>query len=77
MNIERPKPAPLAGPKYPKVKVQLTRKDGNAFAVVGRCREAAKRKGVTEEEISAFTREAMSGSYEDLLYTCCQWFQCR
>jgi len=60
--------------KHPEVKVQLTGNDGNAFAVIGRCIEAARRKGVDKEEISLFQKEAMSSDYDNLLCTCMQWF---
>lgn len=33
-------------PKYPDVTVMLTGQDGNAFAVLGRCREAALEAGL-------------------------------
>jgi hypothetical protein len=64
----------MSGPKYPEVAVQLTGNDGNAFAVMGACRKAARRAKVSAEEIEVFTKECMSGDYDHLLQTCIQWF---
>lgn len=60
--------------KYPNVKVKLVGNNGNAFAVLGACRKAAKAKNVSEDEIKAFMDEAMSGDYDHLLQTCMKWF---
>ncbi len=60
--------------KYPNVTVQLTGTDGNAFAVMGACRRAARRAGVSKEEIELFTAECTSGDYDHLLATCMAWF---
>lgn len=64
-------------PKYPKVKVKLTGTDGNAFAVIGTVRQALKKANVSQAEIDAFTKEAMSGDYQDLLCTCYDWVHVR
>ena len=64
-------------PRYPHVKVQLTDQDGNAFAIIGRCRQAARAKQVSATEIATFSKEAMSGGYNDLLVTCTRWFTCQ
>ena len=58
-------------------KVKLTGKDGNAFNLLGLCRAAGKKAGYTPEQLTAFTNEAMSGDYDNLLATCCQWFEVR
>ena len=63
--------------KYPEVTVKLTGGDGNAFAVLGRCSEAARRAKVARSEIDAFLKEAMSGDYNHLLQTCMKWFNCK
>lgn len=60
-------------PKYPHVDVQLTGEDGNAFAIIGRVRNAMRRAKVSESEVTAFTNEATSGDYDHMLQTCMKW----
>lgn len=64
-------------PKHPNIKVDLVGKDGNAYAILGRCKIAARIAKLPQPEISAFLKEAMSGDYDHLLKTCCAWFTCR
>ena len=64
-------------PKYPDITVTITGQDGNAFAVLGRCREAARDAGLSDEEIAAFMDEAMAGDYDHLLQTAMSWFEIR
>ena len=64
-------------PKHPGITVTLTGQDGNAFAVLGRCREAARDAGLSDEEIATFTDEAMAGDYDHLLQTAMRWFEIR
>jgi hypothetical protein len=64
-------------PKHPDIIVMLTGQDGNAFAVLGRCREAARDAGLSEDEIAAFMDEAMAGDYDQLLQTAMRWFEIR
>ena len=64
----------MSNVKYPKVKVKLVGEDGNAFSILGKCIREAKRAGLPQEEIDKFKEEAMSGDYNDLLYTCMDWF---
>lgn len=54
--------------------MQLTGNDGNAFAILGACRKAARRAKVSSEEIELFTKECTSGDYNHLLATCMRWF---
>ena len=54
--------------------VELLGKDGNAYAVLGRCKQAAKKAGWSEEEIKEFVSEAMKGDYNYLLATCMDHF---
>lgn len=63
-------------PKHSEINVTLTGLDGNAFAVLGRCREAAKDAGLPEDEIATFMDEAMAGDYDHLLQTAMRWFNC-
>lgn len=62
-------------PLHPEVRVRLVGEDGNAFAILACCREAARRAGLPEEQIDAFTAEATSGDYNHLLATCVRWFE--
>ncbi|MFB2533104.1 hypothetical protein ACEYYA_13125 [Paracoccus sp. p3-h83] len=64
-------------PKHPGVVVTLTGQAGNAFAVLGRCREAARDAGLSEDEIASFMDEAMAGDYDQLLQTAMRWFEIR
>lgn len=64
-------------PKHPDITVTLTGQDGNAFAVLGRCREAARNAGLSEDEIANFMDEAMAGDYDHLLQTAMRWFEIR
>lgn len=64
-------------PTYPDITVTLTGQDGNAFAVLGRCREAARDAGLSEDDIANFMAEAMAGDYDHLLQTAMRWFEIR
>jgi len=52
-----------------KVKLDLIGLDGNAFALLGAFRGAAKRQGFPQEDIDAVLGEAMAGDYGHLLRT--------
>ena len=56
-------------PKYPNVKVKLTGEDGNAFFIIGRTIAAMRKAKISEENITTFRVEAMSGDYNHLLQT--------
>jgi hypothetical protein len=60
----------MTGPKFPNVRVKLSGRDGNAFAILGNVTGAMRRADVPKEDIDAFTNEAMSGDYDHLLQTC-------
>ena len=62
-------------PKYPYIIVELSGHDGNAFAILGRCRQAAQEAGLSEDEINAFMTEARAGNYDHLLLTAMRWFE--
>ncbi len=64
----------MATPKYPHIHVQLGGNDGNAFTILGSCRQAAERGGLPPEAVKAFTEEAMTGDYDHLLRTAMRWF---
>ena len=63
-------------PKYPDIEVELVGQDGNAFAILGACRKAARRGNVPNDEIETFCNEAMAGDYDHLLRVCMNWFNC-
>ncbi len=47
--------------------VELTGADGNAFAVIGLCREAAREAGTPTDEWRKIQVDMMSGDYDHLL----------
>jgi hypothetical protein len=51
------------------IEVDLIGHDGNAFAVLGRVRQAMQRAGVAPDVIVAYTAEATAGDYDHLLAT--------
>jgi len=63
-------------PKYPHIHVQLTGENGNVFNLMGLCVRAARKAGVSQEEVDAFFNEATSGDYNNALATCQSWFDC-
>lgn len=60
-------------PKFPNVTVELTGQDGNAFFIIGRASGALRKGGATPEQVTEFTREAMSGDYDHVLQTVMAW----
>jgi len=63
--------------KYPNIKVKLIGTDGNAFAILGKVREAMRKAKLTPEQIKEFTDEAMSGDYNNLLATAMKYVEVR
>ncbi len=55
------------------ITVKLVGEDGNAFAILGRVRQALRDAGVPKEEEDKFIQEAKSGDYDQLLCTCMKW----
>lgn len=49
--------------------VALIGSDGNAFAVIGKAKQALERAGNTPEVVEAFVEEATSGDYDHVLQT--------
>jgi hypothetical protein len=49
--------------------VELIGQDGNAFTILGRCARAARNAGWSDDEVRAFTDDASSGDYDNLLTT--------
>lgn len=62
--------------KHPEVKVKLVGEDGNAFAILGRCRRAVAQAGLPSAVWDEFKKEAQSGDYDRLLATCMEYFSC-
>ncbi len=59
--------------KYPNITVKLVGRDGNAFVILGLCKQAMRRAKVPASEIAEFVKEATSGNYDHLLSTCMNW----
>jgi len=62
-------------PRYPQVVVELVGMDGNAYSILGRCTLAAKRAGLSKNEIDEFVAKATSGNYDGLLRTVVEFFE--
>jgi len=60
--------------KHPNITVKLTGTDSNAFFILANCQKAAKKGGLSAQEINEFTEEAQNGDYTHLLATCQEWF---
>lgn len=58
------------------IKVKLVGTDGNAFALMGKVRQALRTGGHADLE-KEFLKEAMSGDYDHLLATCCDYVEVR
>ena len=57
------------------VKVKLVGNDGNAFFIIGSVTKEMRRAKVEKETIDAFTKEAMSGDYGNVLRTCMKYVE--
>jgi len=55
--------------KFPEVMVQLTGKDGNAFAILGVVTRGLRENGHSDS-VDEFRNEATSSDYDHLLQTC-------
>ena len=58
-----------------KPEVELVGCDGNAFAILGRCRRASNEANWTKEQWEKFKFEAVSGDYDHLLRTVMTYFE--
>ena len=58
-----------------KPEVQLLGQDGNAFAIMGACQQAARRAGWDKEKIDSVLSEMMEGDYDHLLRTAMKHFE--
>jgi len=57
--------------------VTLVGRDGNAFAIIGACRAAARKAGWDAERIAALVAEMMGGDYDNLLCVAMKHFDVR
>jgi len=48
-------------PKHPEIIVKLVGEDGNAFAILGKCRAAMRAHGLSPEEIDSCLRRSHGG----------------
>jgi len=61
-------------PRFPGVRVRLSGKDGNVFAIMGRVRQALVQAGATDDDVKSFMSEMMgAGSYDEALQTVMRW----
>lgn len=60
-------------PKYPDINVQLSGRDGNAFAILGAVQRALRDAGISQDTIAEFFAEAKSGGYHELIQTVMRW----
>lgn len=63
----------MTAPRYPGIRVRLTGRDGNAFAILAAVRAAMRRALIDEAECRAFFVEATAGDYDHLLATAMRW----
>lgn len=63
----------IPGPKYPHIQVQLSDRDGNAFAIMARVSRALRREGVPSSEVNAYTSESLRGDYDHMIQTAMKW----
>jgi len=47
--------------------VKLIDTDGNAFAIMGRVKDALRQAGADKEYVDKYLKEAMAGNYDNLL----------
>ncbi len=61
------------GPKYPHVRVDAAKEDGNAFAILNRTETALRMAKIPASERREYLQEALSGDYEQLLSVTKRW----
>ena len=62
--------------KYPEVQFQLVGIDGNAFSILGTAQRAARKAGLSKEQIEEYVNEATSGDYNNVISTTMKFFDC-
>jgi hypothetical protein len=58
-----------------KPKVKLIGRDGNAFAIMGACKQAANKAKWTSEQWKEVQTKMMNGDYDNLLRVACEYFE--
>jgi hypothetical protein len=59
--------------KFPNATVDLSRIDGNAFAILGAVQRSLRMAGATKAQQDEFVREATSADYDHLIQTVMRW----
>lgn len=62
--------------RYPQVRVRLIGEDGNAHSILGRVRDAMRKKRIPESEIARYFHEATISDYDNLLRVTMEWVEC-
>jgi len=57
-----------------KPELKLVGEDGNAFFILGKAQQTARKVGWSKEKIQGFMKKAMNGNYNNLLQTCMEYF---
>ena len=57
----------------PKPTVQLTGRNGNAFAIMGAVKQALQRAGYSQQQVEKYLEESMSADYNNLLVVAQKW----
>ena len=57
-----------------KPSVKLVGQDGNAFMVLGLCKQAARKSGMDKEQVDTIMEEMMAGDYDHVLQTAMKHF---
>ena len=60
--------------KYPEVQFQITDADPNAFGIMGLAQKAARKAGLTKDQIEEYIEEATSGDYNNVISTTMKYF---
>jgi hypothetical protein len=63
----------LCGEIEDKPTLDLTKIDGNAFALIGTARKTLRKAGYSDEQLEQFKKEATSGDYDNVIQTIMKW----
>ena len=67
----------LSQVRFPYIKVRLSDRDGNAFAILGAVSSAMRKAGCEDNEIAEYMSSATAGDYDHLLQTTMRWVEVR